>query len=153
MVVRVDPAAIESVMTIPQKLLPKVVLGFDEPAEQPKIGVGRSVVAGLAMSLAITGIFLTFRGRKSRAIMMLVVCCAAILAATRMFADLAVPHPTPKPIGTSDRKGMPLLFPLRTAAKGDVVVKIVPEGDKITLVLAGARSAESCFRRAGPWTR
>jgi hypothetical protein len=136
MQVRVDPQATRSVLTIPQRLLPNTQLGFDEPAPAPGISVGRSAIAGLAMSIAVTGMFLVFRNRRSRVALMLIVCGAAILAAARLSADIAPPTPVPPPKTDGNRHG-PLTFALRAAAEGKVIVKIVPEGDTITLVLAG----------------
>jgi hypothetical protein len=134
--VRVDLQATRSVLTIPQKLLPNSQLGFAEPAPSSGIGIGRSAIAGLVMSIAVAGTFLVLRTRRSRAVLMLLVCGTAMIVAAKLWADIPPPGPVPPP-KTDVNRASPLTFALRAAAEGNVIIKISQEGDAVTLVLAG----------------
>jgi len=129
MVIRVDPQATQSVLKIPQRLLPAQV-GLNQPA--PSSRIARNVVAGFALSLALGGVFLASRRRNVRAAIAAIVFCGAVVAAATLSADIPGPGPKPEP------NANPITLPLANKVSGQVVVVFTDKADApVVLVLAG----------------
>ncbi len=75
--IRVDALAEESVLRIPKQFLTAVKLGAIEEQQPTGNGSMRHVIAAIALSGAITGLFFVRRDRKVRATVVILVCLCA----------------------------------------------------------------------------
>jgi hypothetical protein len=136
LVIRTDPNARQAILKIPKKLLPADAAAFDEP--QPAgPGAARSVIAGIALSCGIAGLFLIRRDRKTRTAVVIFVCIGALAMAGQLMADLAPP-------GGGKPHGRPPVRPQPVAqSSGKVIIKVTDDGDAVTLILAGNAAGQT----------
>jgi hypothetical protein len=129
LVVRNDPNARQSVLTIPKKLLPSDNAALDEPpATAP--GAARSAIAAIALSCGIAGLFLIRRNRKTRTALVVLICVGCLATAGTLLADLAPP-------GGGGPHGRPPIRPQPAQTTGKVLIRLTDDGDAVTLILAG----------------
>ena len=127
------PKATHSVLIIPKKFLPGDKAALDDP--QPAApGTARNVIAAIALSCGIAGMFLIRRDRKTRTVVVVLVCLGAIAMAGRLMADLAPPGGHGSPNGRPAHPNGP---PVVVRGAGKVVIEVTDDGDTVRLLLAG----------------
>jgi len=149
--IRVDPQAKESELRIPKQFLPSAKLGAIEERQPVGGGTLRHVIAALALSGAITGLFFVRRDRKTRAAVVILVCVCAIAAAGTLIANAAPPvpqvqQPDPEP-NPANAAG-----PVAQSIDGKVIIKVTDDGTAVTLILSGdlAKSSGITTSAAAP---
>ncbi|MDZ4819695.1 MAG: hypothetical protein SGJ20_12055 [Planctomycetota bacterium] len=134
LVVTRDAKATESVLTIPAKFLKDAAKSTEAEKQSDAGQRQRTIVAGIAMSLAVGGLFFVRRGSKrTRIASVAVVGVAAALAATNLLmADI------PPPIHGSDKPAVniPRLPEGAYMMDGPLKIVIADAGDDVKLVLA-----------------
>jgi hypothetical protein len=128
-------------LEIPQKLLHQHNPGMNKTGEwQPRL---RTIFAGLAMSLAVAGVFVVRRNKAGRLTLMTVVAASAILASMGLaFADLLPPGrriPLPPPAENDSDDVAKIAIP----ANLNVKIHVVPQGDQVVLVLSKKDAARA----------
>ncbi len=133
LLIQTIPKATHSVLIIPKKFLPgdKAALDDEQPAAP---GTARNVIAAIALSCGIAGMFLIRRDRKTRTIVVVLVCVGAIAMAGRLMADLAPPGGRASANGRPAHPNGP---PVVVRGAGKVVIEVTDDGDTVRLLLAG----------------
>jgi hypothetical protein len=133
----IDPQAAHSTIVIPKKLLPQLKSAFNDAAP-PTFGAARSVIAAVALSCGIAGLFLARRNRAVRAIVVAAICVSAIAAAAQIFANVG---PPPELFHRHAAVAPPPKHPTNNAlwANEDsckIVIEVCDDGGAVNLYLA-----------------
>jgi hypothetical protein len=110
LIIRKDVGAKTSRIIIPAKFVPGGVAGEKVGALSPT----RSVIAGLALSAAIAGVFIVARRGNRKAVAVVVLGVIAAGAVTSAVADIRVPD--------------------EPEAKSQIIIEVVADGDEVVLI-------------------
>lgn len=147
-VIRVDPQAKDSVLRIPKQFLPSAKVGAAEEQQPANPGSLRHVIAAIALSGAITGLFFVRRDRKTRAAVVVVVCVCAVAAAGTLMANAPAPAPRdarpelnlPGPLvnqPAASPNQTNVRSPLLNGVDGNVIIQITDGGTAVNLIIGG----------------
>jgi hypothetical protein len=137
-VVKLDESAVPARLTIPAKFLRTAADSRPDASRKAELSSPRTIVAGIALSLAAVGmVFVIRRGRETRAAVLLIVGGLSLATASYAWADLAPPK-------DFDPKG--LIGPIPDSAR--VMIEVVGSGEAVVLTispgeLAGDKPADA----------
>lgn len=134
LVIRVDETARQARLQIPAKFLDQGALVVPKFSSLNRY----TIMAGLAMSLAVGSLFFIRRGgREAKAAAIVVAAGITLGVASMVWANASPPPFTrPEPIGKPEK----LPPAISVLMKQDVVVEVVSKGDTIVLITTGTEA-------------